>query len=264
MFYRKISKLIDEHFMNLDNPILIIDGARQIGKSFIIREIAKSKFKNYIEINMYNDALGDKLFEHVNSIDSFYLQVSMIAGDKLGTKEDTIIFLDEVQVYPHLLTLLKFLKSDNRYTYVCSGSQLGIALKKTTSIPMGSINKVRMYPMDFEEFLLANNVGENVINYLKDCFSNKKNIDESIHHKIMSLFKVYLYVGGLPDAVKAYVEKKNVLNVNNVHLQTQEYYIEDATKYDLDNKLKITRMYELVPSYIENKVKKICEEKNYE
>ena len=111
MLYRKISKLIEEHFTNLDNPILIIDGARQIGKSYIIREMAKSKFKNYIEINMYNDSLGDKFFAKVNSIDSFYLQVSMIAGDKLGKKEDTIICLDEIQVYPHLLTLLKFLKS---------------------------------------------------------------------------------------------------------------------------------------------------------
>lgn len=193
MFYRKISKLIEEHFTNLDNPILMIDGARQIGKSFIIRETLKPKFKNFIEINMYNDFIGDKLFEKVTSIDNFYLQLSILAGDKLGAKEDTIIFLDEIQVYPHLFTLLKFLKMDNRYTYICSGSQLGIALKKTTSIPMGSINKVRMYPMDFEEFLLANNIGYDIITYLKDCLKKEKTLMKQFIIK-SCLYIKYIYM----------------------------------------------------------------------
>lgn len=256
MFYRKISKKIEEYFKKTTNPILVIDGARQIGKSFIIREIAQKKFENYIEINMNDDFLGDKLFEKVTTIESFYIQVSVIAGNKMKNKEDTLIFIDEIQVYPHLFTLLKPLKKDDKYTYICSGSQLGIALKKTSLIPMGSIEKVRMYPMDFEEFLLANNVGEYVIKHLEQCFLNRIPLDESLHNKMLQLFKTYLYVGGLPDAVKAYVFEKNVFRIRDVQSQTMEYYIEDATKYDKENKLKITRMYELIPSYIDNKVKR--------
>lgn len=256
MFYRKISKKINQYFDNPSNPILVIDGARQIGKSYIIRNMSQKRFENYIEINMYDDYLGDRLFENVKTVDSFYIQVSILAGNKMKEKKNTIIFIDEIQVYPHLFTLLKPLKKDDRFTYICSGSQLGIALKKTTSIPMGSIDKVRMYPMDFEEFLLANNVGQYVINHIKECYLKNISLDETSHNKILSLFKTYLYVGGLPDAVKAYVYNKNIFDIRDVHLQTMEYYIDDASRYDEDNKLKIARMYQLLPSYIDNKVKR--------
>ena len=256
MFYRKISKKIEEYFNNPSSPILMIDGARQIGKSYIIRYMAQQRFENYIEINMYDDLVGDKLFKNVNTIESFYIQVSILAGNKLKDKENTIIFIDEIQVYPHLFTILKSLKKEDKYTYICSGSQLGIALKKTALIPMGSINKVRMYPMDFEEFLLANGIGSNVIKYLEENYINRKSLDDAIHNKILGLFKTYLYVGGLPDAVKSYVYNKNVVEIKNVQLQTMEYYVDDAIKYDENNKLKIARMYNMLPSYIDNKVKR--------
>ena len=156
MLYRKISRLIEDHLQSDSRKILLIDGARQIGKSYIIRYVGKKMFENYIELNMVEDSIGDRLFENARTIDEFYLQVSMLYGSKMKSKENTLIFIDEIQVYPHLLTLLKFLSQDNRFTFIASGSLLGVSLSETTSIPMGSIRKIRMFPLDFEEFLYAN------------------------------------------------------------------------------------------------------------
>ena len=154
--YRKISKYIEDYLTHDYNKILCIDGARQVGKTYIIRELCKKYFKNFIELNMANDKVGDKIFANVGTINEFYIQVSALAGEKMDTKENTIIFIDEIQEYPQLLTLLKPLNDDNKYRYICSGSSLGISLSNTTLIPMGSIVEKKMYPMDFEEFLWAN------------------------------------------------------------------------------------------------------------
>ena len=166
MLYRKIETYIKEYFKSNSNKILIVDGARQIGKTYIIRHTGQESFENYIEINMVEDSIGDRLFENVKSVEDFYLQVSMQYGDRMKDKENTLIFIDEIQAYPHLLTLLKFLKADDRYTYIASGSLLGVTLSKTTSIPMGSIEVKEMYPLDFEEFLLANGFNQIAIESL--------------------------------------------------------------------------------------------------
>ncbi len=157
MLHRKIEKTIVDYLQDGSNKIMVIDGARQIGKSYIIRyvgsELLKDKFTNYIEINFIEDSLGDKLFEKVNNKDDFYLQLSMIAGDKMKDKDNTLIFIDEIQQYPQFLTMLKFLKQDDKFTYICSGSLLGVTLSKTTSIPIGSIDVVHMFPLDFKELI---------------------------------------------------------------------------------------------------------------
>ena len=163
MLYRKIESLIEEHLQTEQKRILLIDGARQIGKTYIIRYVGNNLFENFIELNMVEDSLGERLFANVRTVEDFYLQVSMLAGDKMKKKENTLIFIDEIQEYPHLLTLLKFLAQDNKFTYVASGSLLGVTLSQTTSIPMGSIRKVRMFPLDFEEFLYVNGMNEIVI-----------------------------------------------------------------------------------------------------
>ena len=131
MLYRKIQSFIEEYLLSESNKILIIDGARQIGKTYIIRHTGEKLFENYIEINMIEDFIGSKLFENVRSVEDFYLQVSMLAGDKMKEKKSTLIFIDEIQAYPHLLTLLKFLKQDDKFTYIASGSLLGINLADT-------------------------------------------------------------------------------------------------------------------------------------
>ncbi len=255
--YRKISKYIEDYLTGTEDKILCIDGARQVGKSYIIRELAKKHFKNYIEINMADDKTGDKLFADVKSIDQFYIELSVFAGDKLESRDNTIVFLDEIQIYPELLTLLKPLRNDNKYKYIVSGSELGIALTKTTLTPMGSITRKKMYPMDFEEFLIANSFGELVLDHLKKSFEEGTSLDESLHNKILYLFKTYLYVGGMPDAVKSFVETKNVMKIKEIQKDIINFYAEDASKYDEKNKLVIKRIYDMIPSNIENKVKRI-------
>ena len=257
MLFRKIESVIEAHLKANTNKILLVDGARQVGKTFIIRHVAKKLFSNYIEINMFEDFENDKLFAGVNSVESFYLQVSSIAGNKMKEKENTIIFIDEIQTYPHLLTLLKFLQQDNRFTFIASGSLLGVALAETTSIPMGSIKKIRMYPLDFEEFLLANGANDYFINSLKNNFDNLVSLPESTHKHLLEMFKKYLLVGGLPDAVKLYIETKNIQLIREFHDEIHEYYGKDASKYDLEHKLKIRKIYDLIPSNMENKKKRV-------
>ena len=255
--YRKISKYIEDYLTSNEDKILCIDGARQVGKSYIIRELSQKYFENYIEINMANDKTGDRLFANVKTIESFYIELSVFAGEKLKERNNTIVFIDEIQEYPELLTLLKPLRKDNKFKYICSGSELGIALAKTTLTPMGSIIQKRMYPMDFEEFLIANNVGELALNHLRKSFEEGKTLDESLHNKMLNLFKTYLYVGGLPDAINAYINTKNIVKIREVHQEAIKFYSDNATKYDKEHKLVIKRIYDMIPSNLENKVKRI-------
>ncbi|MEG9429950.1 MAG: AAA family ATPase [Christensenellaceae bacterium] len=257
MLYRKIGEKIEKYFKSNTNKILIIDGARQIGKSYIIRHFGTKMFKNYIELNFVEDEKGDKIFQNVNSVKDFYLGLSMVAGDKMQKKENTLVFLDEIQEYPQFLTLLKFLKQDDRFTYIASGSELGVTLKKTTSIPMGSIERVHMYPLDFEEFLYANGFNKLAIASLKEKFDNKESLDENTHNKVLDLFKKYLLVGGLPDSVNSFINDYNIVNVRNIQSEIHEYYGDDASKYDKDHKLKIKRIYDMIPMSLENKKKRI-------
>ena len=257
MLYRKIQSYIENHLISDSNKILIIDGARQIGKTYIVRYVGEKLFENYIEINMLEDSLGSRLFENTKTVEDFYLQVSMIAGEKMKEKQNTLIFMDEIQAYPHLLTLLKFLKSDDKYTYIASGSLLGVTLAKTTSIPIGSIEVKHMYPLDFEEFLLSQGFNQIAINAMRSKFEKRESLDENVHNKVLDLFKKYLLIGGLPDAVNSYTRNKNIVNVRNIQSEIHEYYAMDASKYDAENKLKIRRIFDLIPSNLENKKKRV-------
>lgn len=257
MLFRKIEKYIEEYFKLKSNKVLLIEGARQIGKSYIIRYVSKKNFKNYIELNFVEDSIGDRLFANVNTVEDFYLQLSMVAGNKMDKKENTVVFLDEIQEYPQFLTLLKFLKQDDKFTYIASGSLLGVTLKKTTSIPIGSITIKQMYPLDFEEFLIANGFNQLAIESLQKKFDKKESLEETVHNKLMDLFKKYLLVGGLPDAVNEYLETKNIVNVRKIQSEIYEYYGDDASKYDIEHKLKIKRIFEMIPSNMENKKKRV-------
>lgn len=257
MLYRKIEKEIKEHLENNANTILIVEGARQVGKSFIIRKVAQELFKNYIEINFAEDRFQSKTFEKVSSVQDFYMKLSSVAGERMNEKNDTIIFLDEIQEYPQFLTLLKFLNQDNKFTFIASGSLLGITLNKTTSIPLGSILIKKMYPLDFEEFIIANGFGNYAIESIRNKFLANESLDEGMHNRMMSLFKNYLLVGGMPQAVNTFLATNNIMKVREVHTGIHELYGIDAAKYDKENRLKIQRIYSLIPSFLENKKKRI-------
>ena len=210
MLYRKIAQHIEDFLLHEPNKILLINGARQIGKSFVIRYVGKKLFKNYIEINLKEDSEGIGVFRTVRDLNDFHLQLGTIAGNRLGKKENTLVFLDEIQSYPHLLTMLKFLNQEGRYTYIASGSQLGVALSQTASVPIGSISIEQMYPLDFEEFLLAMGCAQSSIDGFQEYFNSCQPLNESQHEYLMQQFKLYLLVGGLPESVNKFLENRKM------------------------------------------------------
>ena len=257
MLFRKIEAQIEDHLKSDSRAIMLIDGARQVGKTYIIRYVGQKLFENYIELNLVEDYVGARLFANAKTVEDFYLAVSMLAGDRMKEKENTLIFIDEIQAYPHLLTLLKFLAQDDRFTYIASGSLLGVTLAQTTSIPMGSIRMVRMFPLDFEEFLYANGMNALVVSSLRKKYERQESLDEATHAKVLDMFRKYLLVGGMPDAVNAFVAEKNIQRVRQIQSEIYAYYAADASKYDDGRKLKIRRIYDLIPSNLENKKKRV-------
>lgn len=257
MLKRKIQAYIEQYLKSNSNKMLVIDGARQIGKSFIIREVGSRLFPNFIEVNFAKDKNGPKVFAEANTVEKFYFQLSTIAGEKMREKANTLVFLDEIQAYPHMLTMVKFLKEDDRFTYIASGSQLGVTLRQTVSIPVGSLEIKHMYQLDFEEFLWANGFGETAISELRKRFENGESLDENLHVRMLDLFKHYLLIGGMPDAVNAYLDTRNIVAVRKIQEDIRHLYALDASQYDEEHKLKIMSVYNMVPSNMENKKKRL-------
>ncbi len=259
MLYRKITSYIEDYLKSDTDKILILEGARQIGKSFSIREAGTRLYPNYVEINFVEDDEGDQLFKNIHKKEDFYLTLSMVAGDRLSGRDDTLVFLDEIQHYPQYLTMLKFLREDGRYRYIASGSLLGITLQDTTSIPVGSIIRKEMFQLDFEEFLIANGFGTEAIAMLRHSYENRQSLTEEHHNRMLDLFRRYLLVGGMPDAVNAYLDTHNIVRVRDVQDNIRSMYADDASKYEKEHskKLLIRRIYEMVPSQMENKKKRI-------
>ena len=259
MLYRKITSYIEDYLKSDTDKILILEGARQIGKSFSIREAGTRLYPNYVEINFVEDDEGDQLFKNIHKKEDFYLTLSMVAGDRLSGRDDTLVFLDEIQHYPQYLTMLKFLREDGRYRYIASGSLLGITLQDTTSIPVGSIIRKEMFQLDFEEFLIANGFGTEAIAMLRHSYENRQSLTEEHHNRVLGLFRRYLLVGGMPDAVNVYLDTHNIVRVRDVQDNIRSMYADDASKYEKEHskKLLIRRIYEMVPSQMENKKKRI-------
>ena len=257
MLKRKFTSVLEQYLTENTDKILLVNGARQIGKSYLIRYVGKKLYPHFVEINLQKDKEGPAIFSHVHTTQELYMQVSAIANEILGNKSDTLIFLDEIQVYPHLLTMLKFLREDGRYHFIASGSQLGIALAETTSVPMGSVAIETMFQLDFEEFLWANGAGQEAIEGMRDLFEKRQPLPEGMHRYILQQFQYYLLVGGLPDAVNHFVESHNMREVRDIHRDIHELYRTDASQYDEERKLMIRRIYDMVPSQLENRKKRI-------
>lgn len=257
MLYRNISSEIKAHLQSDSTKIMVVEGARQVGKSFIIRHIGTQLFSNFIELNMVEDKQGPKNFENVRSIEEFYLVLGAIVGDLPANPRSTLIFIDEIQEYPQLLTLLKFLRQDNRFSYIASGSLLGITLRRTTSIPIGSIRLIEMYPLSFEEFMIANNIRKETRDYLEDCFTRLNSPNKAVHKNIMDLFRRYLITGGMPDAVNEFLDSRNVQKIREVQRDIHTLYADDASKYDQTYKLRIKRIYEMLPSVLAKEKKRL-------
>lgn len=257
MLERKFTKQLENYLTEGNNKILLVNGARQIGKSFLIRHVGTKLFKHFVEINLKEDKEGDQVFADVHTTSDLYMRLSNYYPKPLGNKTDTLVFLDEIQSYPHLMTMLKFLNQDARYSFIASGSQLGVALSETPSIPIGSITIKQMYPLDFEEFLWATGAGKEWIESLRNSFLREEALEESMHNLLMKRFQYYLLVGGLPEAINMFLADRNMARVRQTHRDIHNLYRIDASQYDNEHKLIIRKIYDLIPSNLENKKKRI-------
>ena len=253
--YRKDSVTIQE-WLNKSNKALLVTGARQIGKTWLIRdEIAKSGYKKF-EVNFIDQP---DMIEYLNtqmSAEDFLVRLKMILPEDCKPHE-TVVFFDEIQKCPEIVTKIKFLVDEGSFKYVMSGSLLGVELRGIASAPVGYLEVLRMYPMDFEEFMLANNVSKVTLMMLKEKFETRMPVDEFIHQELLSIFFVYLIVGGMPDAVKTYIETKDIREVDKIQRDIIILYKEDFSQYELeDKKLKLKSIYDIIPAELNKQNKK--------
>ena len=193
MLRKAKSKLINWKITS--NKALLVTGARQVGKTYIIREFLKEEFgeDNFIEFNLIENELAKTTIENSSNSEDLLFRLSALANKNM-IKGKTIIFLDEVQVCSNIITAIKFLVEDGSFRYILSGSLLGTELKDIKSIPVGYMDSFQMYPLDFEEFLIANGLNTNVLDRLKTNFEELTPVDKIVHSKLIDMFHLYLIV----------------------------------------------------------------------
>ncbi|MCL2196754.1 MAG: AAA family ATPase [Treponema sp.] len=255
MLKRKmINRLIG--WKNIKNkPALLIKGARQVGKTFIIREFAKANYKNFIEINFEKQPSVKKVFEEDLDARTIILNLSAMG---MGPFEDgrTLIFFDEVQSCPQARTAIKFLVEDGRFDYIESGSLLGIGYKDVSSYPVGYEEQASMYPLDFEEFLWAKGITPEVINKLREAYNEVTAVDDFLHNQIMKAYREYLITGGMPAAVSAYIENDDFSKTLKVQTSILDSYRDDISKYADREKILAKKMFDAIPEQLSKKNKR--------
>lgn len=253
MLKRKIDSYIRNFYETTTNALLVT-GARQIGKTFSIREFGKS-FKSFIEINFVDHPEAVGIFKGAKNGSDILFRLSAITSVPL-IKGETLIFFDEVQKCPEIVTAIKFLVDEGSYRYILSGSLLGVELKDLRSEPVGYMGVKDMYPLDFEEFIMCMGINENVVTSLRDTWEQRIPVDDFVHAKLMELFRLYLIVGGMPAAVSKYLESNNLQEVIAVQQQIIRLYKRDIAQYDPANKLYIEEIFNLIPPELDAKNKR--------
>ena len=267
MLKRKIEEKLELWWKT--NTGLFVDGARQVGKTYTLERFAKSKTNNYVYINFIEKSYIIPQIIKSTDAKSFLFNLSSVI-DKPLIKNDTIVFLDEIQyIYEYMeehnipksdfdiITLMKFLVYEGSYRYILSGSLLGVTIGDVISWPMGYMTSYTMYPLDFEEFLWANGVSNDVIDHLKECFNEKKRVDDFIHNKIINLFLKYVVIGGMPQPVQTFIDRNDMNMVTLTHQNIEMYNRKDITKHaPKKNKLFINQIYDMLPEELNKKNKR--------
>lgn len=253
MLKRKIDNYIHNYYETTRNALLVT-GARQTGKTFSIRQFGKT-FKSFVEINFIEMPEAVELFKGAKNSSDILLRLSTITSVPL-IKGETLVFFDEVQQCPDLVTAIKFLVDDGSFRYILSGSLLGVELKDLRSEPVGYMGVKEMYPLDFEEFISCVGINDVVIESLRKAWQSRSPVDTFIHGKMMDLFRLYLIVGGMPAAVSKYIESNNLQEVMAVQQDIIRLYKRDISQYDPDNKLYIEEIFNLIPPELNAKNKR--------
>lgn len=254
MIKRKIDGKISGFLLN-DRRALLVTGARQVGKTFSIRKVGRECFENFVEINFIEQPDAVDLFNGHNGAKDLLMRLSIFTHKNLVPGK-TLVFFDEVQECKEIVTSIKFLVDEGSYKYVMSGSLLGVELNDLRSIPVGYIDELMMYPLDFMEFVEAIGIGDDVLDYLHNCYKNRQAVDKFIHKQMLEAIRLYLIIGGMPSAVQNYIDTNNLRKVFEIQRGIIRTYKRDITKYDLEHKLQIEEIYDLIPSELNAKNKR--------
>lgn len=243
MLKRKITQKIERWYKNSETALLI-DGARQIGKTTIIEDFLETNKIKYAKLNLYENKIAKEAFNTSSNTEQLLFRIRSLCS----ITDEEVIFIDEIQEAYDAITPIKFLVEDSSFRYIFSGFLLGVKMQEILSVPVGFLTTFKMYPMDFEEFLWANHVGEKTIAYLKEHFERKEPVDDIIHKQMMDIFHAYLAVGGMPKAVMTFLSSKNITMVNMALRDIDEGYRADIARYKKDQKFLIQEIYDLIPS----------------
>lgn len=254
MLNRKIWAKLESFKSNADKKTLLLTGARQVGKTYIVEQFAKAMYRSFVEINFIKDSTAKAIFQDVADEKDVLRRLTAYAQGKLIPGE-TLVLFDEVQECPEAVTYAKFLVEKGGCHYIYSGSLLGVELKNVRSVPVGYMDEEEMFPLDFEEFLEANGEGADVISEARAAFDGRRAVDAFMHDRLMRYFRLYLVVGGMPAAVQRYVDTNDLAAVAAKQRSVLRAYRRDISKYDPDHALRIREIYDLLPSELasENK-----------
>ncbi len=257
MLKRKITdKLIKWKNSSKRHPLLI-DGARQVGKTTAVREFARNNYKTFYELNFLENSGYAAIFSGDLDASSILTKLSLAFPSVNRTDGSTLIFLDEIQHCPNGRTSLKFLAEDERFDVIASGSLLGLNHSEEESFPVGYIETMELFPLDFEEFLWAMGIGEDIIRYLRDCYENRKSVENFIHETMLKYFTTYMVTGGMPAVVQDYAKYKDYASVLHIQRDIIAGYKKDVVKYAEDNeKARILRTFDSIPSQLSKANKK--------
>ncbi|MDR0853358.1 MAG: AAA family ATPase [Clostridiales Family XIII bacterium] len=236
---------------------LVVEGARQVGKTFIVEAFARENYENIVFINFVKSPRMAQAFSGELDVDNILTQLSVLIPDSRFVPGSTIIILDEVQLCPNAITALKFFSLDGRFDVIATGSLLGMNYKEIASFPVGYIERLEMHSLDLEEFFLANKIKPDVIKTLRVNFEKKKPVPEAIHERLMELFREYIVVGGMPAAVSEYIETHHFGNVRKIQKDIVSDYLYDIAKYaDGAEKTKARECFLSIPNQLSRDYKK--------
>ena len=247
MLKRKIDSVFEDFLSDSSKKALLVTGARQVGKTYSVRQFGNSHFDSFVEFNFIKNEESRTIFQNVSDEKDILLRISALS-DKPLVPGKTLIFFDEVQVCPEAITHIKFLVEEGSYRYILSGSLLGVELKNIRSVPVGYMTEAQMFPLDFEEFIRANGTANDVIEHLRNSFVNRQSPDPVVHAKMMRYHSLYLVTGGMPAVVQKYLDTNDLRKVQAEQSAIVREYKRDITQYDERLKMRLRHIFDIMPS----------------